>query len=73
MAKRPRLVFWTAGFCQEDAEPDYGNERADPPFCIDIVAEFGMHLRFLAQVNRPASVKLKNRFVEELRSLQEMP
>lgn len=33
----------------------------------------GMHLRFLAQVNRPASVKLKNRFVEELRSLQEMP
>ena len=33
----------------------------------------GMHLRFLAQVNRPASAKLKDRFVEELRSLQEMP
>ena len=33
----------------------------------------GMHLRFLAQVNRPASAKLKDRCVEELRSLQEMP
>lgn len=33
----------------------------------------GMHLRFLAQVNRSASAKLKDRFVEELRSLQEMP
>ena len=33
----------------------------------------GMHLRFLAQVNRPASAKLKDRFVEERRSLQEMP
>ena len=33
----------------------------------------GMHLRFLTQINRPASVKLKDRFVEELRSLQEMP
>ena len=33
----------------------------------------GMHLRFFAQVNRPASAKLKDRFVEELRSLREMP
>ena len=33
----------------------------------------GMHLRFLAQVNRSASAKLKDRFVEELRSLREMP
>ena len=33
----------------------------------------GMHIRFLAQVNKPAAVKLKIRFLEELRSLQEMP
>ena len=33
----------------------------------------GMHLRFLAQVSRPAAVKLKQRFLEEMRSLQKMP
>ena len=33
----------------------------------------GLHLRFLAQVSRPAAVKLKHRFLEEMRSLQEMP
>ena len=33
----------------------------------------GMHIRFLAQVNKPAAVKLKNRLVEEMRSLQDMP
>ena len=33
----------------------------------------GRHLRFLAQVNKPAAVKLKKRFVSEIRSLQEMP
>ena len=33
----------------------------------------GMHIRFLAQVNKPAAVKLKNRLVEEIRSLQDMP
>ena len=33
----------------------------------------GLHLRFLAQASRPAAVKLKNRFLEEIRSLQEMP
>ena len=33
----------------------------------------GLHLRFLAKVNRPASKKLKDRFMEELRSLREMP
>ena len=33
----------------------------------------GRHLRFLAQVSRPAAVKLKRRFLEELRALQEMP
>ena len=33
----------------------------------------GLHLRFLAQVNKSAAVKLKQRFLEELRSLQEMP
>lgn len=33
----------------------------------------GTHIRFLSQVNKSAAVKLKNRFVEELRSLQEMP
>ena len=33
----------------------------------------GYHLRFLAQVSRPAAVKLKHRFLEEMRSLQEMP
>ena len=33
----------------------------------------GLHLRFLTQVSRPAAVKLKYRFLEEMRSLQEMP
>ena len=32
-----------------------------------------LHLRFLTQVSRPAAVKLKHRFLEEMRSLQEMP
>ena len=33
----------------------------------------GMHIRFLAQINKPAAVKLKNRLIEEMRSLQQMP
>lgn len=33
----------------------------------------GMHIRFLAQVNKPAAIKLKDRLVAEMRSLQEMP
>lgn len=33
----------------------------------------GMHIRFLAQINKPAAVKLKDRLVEEMRSLQQMP
>lgn len=33
----------------------------------------GMHIRFLAQVNKPAAIKLKHRIVSEMRSLQEMP
>lgn len=33
----------------------------------------GMHIRFLGQVNKPAARKLKERFVSEIRSLQEMP
>ena len=33
----------------------------------------GKHLRFLAQVNKAAAVKLKNRFLQEIRSLSEMP
>ena len=33
----------------------------------------GLHLRFLAQVSRPAAAKLKHRFLEETHSLQEMP
>lgn len=32
-----------------------------------------MHIRFLAQVNKSAAAKLKNRLVEEMRSLQDMP
>ena len=34
---------------------------------------FGLRLRFLAQVSKPAAIKLKQRFLEEMRSLQEMP
>lgn len=33
----------------------------------------GLHLRFLARVNKPAAVALKNRVMEEIRSLQTMP
>ncbi len=33
----------------------------------------GLHIRFLAQVNKPAAVNLKNRLVAEIRSLQDMP
>lgn len=33
----------------------------------------GMHIRFLAQVNKPAAAKLKQRLIEQIRSLQEMP
>lgn len=33
----------------------------------------GLHIRFLAQINRPAAAKLKKRLVEAMRSLQEMP
>ena len=33
----------------------------------------GMHIRFLAEVNKTAAMKLKSRLVEEMRSLQEMP
>lgn len=33
----------------------------------------GLHLHFLSQVNRSAAVKLKQRFLMELRSLREMP
>ena len=33
----------------------------------------GMHIRFLAQVNKPAAKKLKERLVTEIRSLQDMP
>ena len=33
----------------------------------------GMHIRFLAQVNKQAATKLMNRLVEEMRSLQNMP
>lgn len=33
----------------------------------------GMHIRFLAQVNKQAATRLKNRLVAEMRSLQDMP
>jgi plasmid stabilization system protein ParE len=33
----------------------------------------GIHIRFLAQVNKAAASKLKNRLVAEIRSLQTMP
>lgn len=33
----------------------------------------GMHLRFLAQVNKAAAAKLKARLMEQIRSLQDMP
>ena len=33
----------------------------------------GMYIRFLAQVNKTAANKLKNRLIDEIRALQEMP
>ena len=33
----------------------------------------GMHIRFLTQVNKTAANKLKNRLIDEIRALQEMP
>ena len=33
----------------------------------------GMHIRFLARINKAAAEKLKKRLVDEMRSLQEMP
>ena len=33
----------------------------------------GVHIRFLAQVNRKAASDLKNRLIREIRSLEEMP
>lgn len=35
--------------------------------------QLGLHLRFLAQVNRPVAVQLKKRLLAQLRSLWEMP
>ena len=35
--------------------------------------QLGLHLRFLAQVNRPAAVQLKKRLLAQLRSLREAP
>ena len=35
--------------------------------------QLGLHLRFLAQVNRPAAVQLKKRLLAQLRSLRETP
>ena len=34
---------------------------------------FALHLRFLAQASKSAAVKLKHRFLQEIRSLEEMP
>ena len=33
----------------------------------------GMHIHFLAKVSKPAAQKLKTRFIQEFRSLQEYP
>lgn len=33
----------------------------------------GMHIHFLAKVSKPAAQKLKTRFLQEIRSLQEFP
>lgn len=33
----------------------------------------GLHIRFLAQVNKPAAARLKQRLIEEIRALQDMP
>lgn len=35
--------------------------------------QLGLHLRFLAQVNRTAAVQLKKRLLAQLRSLRETP
>lgn len=32
-----------------------------------------LHVRFLAQISKPAAQKLRKRLVEEIRSLEEMP
>ena len=34
---------------------------------------FALHLRFLVQASKSAAVKLKHRFLQEIRSLEEMP
>lgn len=33
----------------------------------------GMHIRFLAQVNKQAATNLKNRLIHEIRALEQMP
>ena len=33
----------------------------------------GMHIRFLARINKSAATKLKKRLIDEIRSLQENP
>lgn len=32
-----------------------------------------LHIRFLAQISKPAAQKLRRRLIEEIRSLEEMP
>ena len=32
-----------------------------------------LHVRFLAQVSKPAAQKLRQRLIQEIRSLEEMP
>lgn len=32
-----------------------------------------LHVRFLAQINKPAAQKLRKRLIEEIRSLEQMP
>ena len=32
-----------------------------------------LHVRFLAQISKPAAQKLRKRLIEEIRSLEEMP
>lgn len=33
----------------------------------------GIHVRFLAQVNKPAAIRLKKRLIDAMRALQDMP
>ena len=33
----------------------------------------GLHIRFLANINKPAAIKLKTRLMEKIRSLSDMP